>query len=165
VYAAYHERWIPQSLDSSLEEEALFHYVQDRLGTPFSTPHGVSSYLKQFLLHSGPTKVNSSLNSAIQAVSLAVFGRNQSHSTASSAATRKYVQALSETRLAILHPEQATTDQILLAVMLLNSYEVCTVPGNFRSFPSPVGHGSNAISVESCLFFSLSFLKLPSFWF
>jgi hypothetical protein len=86
-----------------------------------------NSYLKHFLLHTSPSSASSFLSLAIHAVALAVFGQQKINSVASAAAIEKYGRALSKTNLAIGDPEQATSDQVLVTIMLLHSYEVGTV--------------------------------------
>jgi hypothetical protein len=102
--------------------------VRDRLDKLPSEPHNMNTCLKRFLLKPGPSNPASSLNMAIQAVSFAVFGRRENSPAASSAAVENYGRALVKTRLAILDPNQTTSDELLHTVMLLFSYEVSNVP-------------------------------------
>jgi hypothetical protein len=118
-------------LDVSLEEQALTYFVRSRMDTSLSQPHTLATYMKQHFLNAIPSGTSSSLTLAIHAVALAVFDQKKSNPDVFAASTAKYAQASSKTSLAISDPEQATSDQLLLTVMQLNSYEVCTMKRSF----------------------------------
>lgn len=67
---------------------------------------------------------NSPLSITLSAVSLAVFGKTKGSETAISTSTEKYTQALGLAKQSFSNESQATSDEMLLTVMMLLQYEV-----------------------------------------
>lgn len=122
------EPGVNPSLSPSLEDRAICYYAHDRLGTLPSNTDNINSCLKKFLLQpERPSNSKSSLNLALQAASLAAFGRKIGNHSASSAAIEAYGRALRMTSVAILDAKSGASDELLHTVMLLFSYEVSDV--------------------------------------
>lgn len=114
---------IPRTLDVPLEYLAFNHYVQDYM---FSGEHlqvTAQSWLERTTAAQQEASSDSLLASIVLAVSLATSGRTQANTGAILLGRGKYMGALAKTKTAVGNADEATTDQFLLAVMMLGVYE------------------------------------------
>ena len=113
---------IPTALQPPLEDQAFTFYAQRFMQIPNEAPKNLPSFVRDvYLKHSSLEPI---LHTVLGANALLVFGRSFTNESAKSKASEKYIQALKDTRTAMIDSKRAATDQFLLAVMLLAVFEV-----------------------------------------
>jgi len=111
-----------RSLSEPLENQAIIYFVRGWI-EPDTLVDAVVDDVGS-ILHKSTQAPKSTLNLAITAVSLAVFGKTKKSEVALATSREKYTQALGSAKQSIANTSQATSDEMLLSVMMLASYEV-----------------------------------------
>lgn len=117
---------IPLGLVISQEDQALCYYSQHHVEVPNDWPAIADrwdNHLKHALSEWSLHRQQSVLGLAILAVSHASFGRTRHDYAALAAGSQNYSKALIKTNTALANQNQAISDEVLLAVMLLSFYE------------------------------------------
>ena len=114
-----------QDLPTVATQAFINTYISSDEQDPFCTWSLVLQFEDQY----GPGKPYSVVNTALSAVSLVYLSKVHNLPEAFSEARRKYGQALIKTKTALGQESLASTDEVLLSVMLLGAYE--TMVGNF----------------------------------
>ncbi|KAL8942339.1 MAG: hypothetical protein Q9216_001721 [Gyalolechia sp. 2 TL-2023] len=108
------------------EDQALTYYARHHVEVPDDWP-GIAdrwdNHLRYALDGWSSHRQKSVLGLAILAVSQAAFGRTRHDYAASAAGSQKYSEALVRTNTALTNPKEASSDEVLLAAMLLSFYE------------------------------------------
>jgi hypothetical protein len=86
----------------------------------------MSDFVTNFLMHPGSTVSQQAMQASIVAVSSAMLSRVRKTNSLRSMARKEYVSALSLLNTALADVEEAKTNQVLGAVVLLAIYEVST---------------------------------------
>lgn len=123
-HASVDQGRIPLPLDIPLELQAFTFFAHRWIENPESD----FNYMWTFFDHRGLQfefpNPKSCLGLAIAAVSLAFFSNTRVIPSAVTSGNLRYVQALTKTKETLSDPEQVKTDDSLLTVMALNTYEV-----------------------------------------
>lgn len=126
---SYKSTWIQFSpaLAASQDDLALGFFYTTTLENLPQEDHARYLHLQLSSLYSSSTH-NSALGLAVLAISHAMYSRDRPESIQLGQCPRRfYVQAVSAINTALRHPDQASSDQILYAVLLLCGYEVSTI--------------------------------------
>jgi len=126
----------PQAaLSIPLEEHAFLFYASNFVFRPDDLPEAGHEYSTHVLFHWIRARPGSPLHHALSAFSQASFGRARKVPQAIEDASRAYVRAIGETHKAVSQQSTTDSDQLLLTIMLMGTYEVCYTPSPFT--PSP----------------------------
>jgi hypothetical protein len=116
------------ALSLPLQLNAFYYWVENcmfRLDDLPDFGHDYSSYV---LIHLIPAQPGSSLRLAFSALSHAVFGRARKETRAIEDAGKVHAQSMMSTQKDITELSVENTDQLLIAIMLMGSYEVRLKP-------------------------------------
>ncbi|KAL9597172.1 MAG: hypothetical protein Q9219_005338 [cf. Caloplaca sp. 3 TL-2023] len=114
------------ALVSPLEDRALAYYSRNHTEAPDGLPaiaDGWIRHLKYTFEEWSRSRHDSVLSHAVLAVSHATLGRARQDHIALTAGSREYSKALVRTNMSLANAKEASTDEVLLAVMLLSFYE------------------------------------------
>ncbi|KAL8720856.1 MAG: hypothetical protein Q9225_002335 [Loekoesia sp. 1 TL-2023] len=124
---------VSSTLASPQEDQALAYYSRHHIDVPYGWP-GIADrwddHLKYALEEWSCSRHDSVLSLAILAVSLVTLGRARQDYAALAAGSRKYSKALTKTNMALTSVREASSDDVLLAVMLLSFYENAVMDKN-----------------------------------
>ncbi|KAF2498473.1 hypothetical protein BU16DRAFT_295526 [Lophium mytilinum] len=138
-----------RSLNGPLENQAVIYYVRGYID-PALLVDSVADNLGSVL--NKPTHVqNSTLELAVLAVSLAVFGRTRRSGAALLTGQEKYTQALGLAKQSVASASKAISDETLMSVMMLASYEniVCDFSARDTLYWRSIHHLKGAMTILS----------------
>ena len=115
--------YISPALDTPLHDQALIYYSRYYVEVPHDLPEIVDSHNKYASVDWCYSQPQSILGLAISALSHATFGRGQRSHKALQVGRQDYSRALVKTNLALADPDEATRNDVFLAVILMSRYE------------------------------------------
>ncbi|MCJ1326533.1 hypothetical protein MMC10_003197 [Thelotrema lepadinum] len=140
---------VSKALHSPIEEQAFTYYAQSFMEFSEGMPESLHSLLAKLCMK--PLPLEPTLELVLNANSLLFFGRRFSNSFAIGAANQKYLQALRKTKEEVCDLRKATTDQFVLSVMFLATFEEHgSEPGSGMWFSDGYKHREGALSMIRC---------------
>ena len=113
-----------RSLSGSLEDEATYHFFYNYLSNDHSADHSRNPYSSVLpSLHRQDSSFGV-LRKIVNAIGLASISNMKRSPEVMVTARQRYAGALRAINSSIQNPSSATTDQTLIAVMLLGVFEV-----------------------------------------
>jgi hypothetical protein len=114
-----------RGLQVPVEDQALAYFRTSHLDP--SAPECLWSHLLEYLPYLNISDTRTTLGLATTALALAVFSRKKVVPIALTTSHQKYVQALTRAKEALGDEVEAVSDQFLLSIHILCSYEVSSI--------------------------------------
>lgn len=124
---------IPKALSIPVEVHAFHYWMENfifRLDDLPDIGHEYSTYVLSYWARARP---GSSLHLALSALSHAVFGRARQVSKAIEDADKIHAQGIVRTHKELKELSDESIDQLLITIMLMSSYEVCSASGSGKT--------------------------------
>ena len=117
---------VPRSLSISVEVQAFTNFAHKYFITSTSFPlPEIWSHLPNYCSHWESPVQDSMLGLAVNALALATFDRSHPTSGAMETGRPMYTRAIAKVNQGLSDMNQATSDHLILTVLLLINYEVC----------------------------------------
>lgn len=116
--------WIPPSLGQPLEDVALHHFAHLYFGKDQATVDNQWTLIESYFYPTSQLPDDGILSLAFTAHSLGQYGRLCGVSAAIIEGRRRYSRALAQLRSSIQDRQTVLTDEMLISVMIMASYEV-----------------------------------------
>lgn len=118
------KNWIPQSLTTSLEDQAMSYYFQRHVMSTFDIVDAAQDHSLYLYLMWMQSQRDSSFCLAVLATAYCAFGKARKNDAASKASRIMYFQAISTIKKSLTNSSESCSNQTLLGTLVLSFYEV-----------------------------------------